>query len=49
LHEALQLIESAEVIEPSVATVLRKGYRRGEKLIRPAQVIVAEPKVEEVN
>jgi molecular chaperone GrpE len=49
LHEALQLIESAEVTEPSVATVLRKGYRKGERLIRPAQVIVAEPKVEEVN
>jgi hypothetical protein len=28
---------------PSVAAVLRKGYRRGEKLIRPAQVVVAEP------
>jgi molecular chaperone GrpE len=49
LHEALQLIESAEVTEPSVATVLRKGYRKGERLLRPAQVIVAEPKVEEVN
>ena len=52
-HEALQVIESTDFTVPSVATVLRKGYRRGEKLIRPAQVIVAEPitanLVEEVN
>ena len=52
-HEALQVIESTDFTVPSVATVLRKGYRRGEKLIRPAQVVVAEPitvKVtEEVN
>jgi molecular chaperone GrpE len=48
-HEALQMIESENFTVPSVATVLRKGYRRGEKLIRPAQVVVAEPKVEEVN
>ncbi|MDA0274590.1 MAG: nucleotide exchange factor GrpE [Actinobacteria bacterium] len=52
-HEALQVIESTDFTVPSVATVLRKGYRRGEKLIRPAQVIVAEPitaqVTEEVN
>ena len=52
-HEALQVIESTDFTVPSVATVLRKGYRRGEKLIRPAQVVVAEPiaanLVEEVN
>lgn len=42
-HEALQVIESDNFTVPSVATVLRKGYRRGEKLIRPAQVVVAEP------
>ena len=48
-HEALQVIESENFTVPSVATVLRKGYRRGDKLIRPAQVVVAEPKVEEVN
>jgi molecular chaperone GrpE len=52
-HEALQVIESTDFTVPSVATVLRKGYRRGEKLIRPAQVVVAEPitvqVTEEVN
>ena len=48
-HEALQMIKSENFTVPSVATVLRKGYRRGEKLIRPAQVVVAEPKGEEVN
>jgi molecular chaperone GrpE len=52
-HEALQVIESENFTVPSVATVLRKGYRRGDKLIRPAQVVVAEPiaanLVEEVN
>ncbi|MFM1905742.1 MAG: nucleotide exchange factor GrpE [Actinomycetota bacterium] len=44
-HEALQMIESENFTVPSVATVLRKGYRRGDKLIRPAQVVVAEPKL----
>ena len=52
-HEALQVIESTDFTVQSVATVLRKGYRRGEKLIRPAQVVVAEPitvqVTEEVN
>lgn len=44
-HEALQVIESENFTVPSVATILRKGYRRGDKLIRPAQVVVAEPKL----
>lgn len=48
-HEALQVIESSDFTVPSVATVLRKGYRRGEKLIRPAQVIVAEPMADQVT
>lgn len=48
-HEALQVVESADFTVPSVATVLRKGYRRGEKLIRPAQVIVAEPIADQVT
>jgi molecular chaperone GrpE len=48
-HEALQVIESENFTVSSVATLLRKGYRRGDKLIRPAQVVVAEPKGEEVN
>jgi molecular chaperone GrpE len=48
-HEALQMIESENFTVPSVATVLRKGYRRGDKLIRPAQVVVAEPITAEVT
>lgn len=48
-HEALQVIESADFTVPSVTTVLRKGYRCGEKLIRPAQVIVAEPIADQVT
>ena len=48
-HEALQMIESENFTVPSVATVLRKGYRRGDKLIRPAQVVVAEPISAEVT
>lgn len=48
-HEALQVIESTDFTVPSIATVLRKGYRRGEKLIRPAQVIVAEPIADQVT
>jgi len=48
-HEALQMIESENFTVPSVATVLRGGYRRGDKLIRPAQVVVAEPITAEVT
>jgi molecular chaperone GrpE len=43
LHEAIQRYEVSGVQEPTVVQVLQKGYRLGERLIRPALVIVAVP------
>jgi len=45
LHEAIQRYEVAGVDEAKVVQVLQKGYRLGERLIRPALVIVAVPSV----
>jgi molecular chaperone GrpE len=41
LHEAIQRYEVAGVQDPTVVQVLQKGYRLGERLVRPALVIVA--------
>ncbi|HMP72877.1 MAG TPA: nucleotide exchange factor GrpE [Kiritimatiellia bacterium] len=41
VHEAVTHQPSAEVPADSVVTVFRKGYRLGERLIRPAQVVVS--------
>jgi molecular chaperone GrpE len=41
LHEALSTRETAEVPEGHVLQQVRKGYRLGERLVRPASVIVA--------
>ncbi|HUK14673.1 MAG TPA: nucleotide exchange factor GrpE [Thermoanaerobaculaceae bacterium] len=43
LHEAIQRREVADVTEITVVQVLQKGYRMGDKLLRPALVIVAVP------
>ncbi|WP_285727645.1 nucleotide exchange factor GrpE [Psychromicrobium xiongbiense] len=43
IHEALMQQPSAEVQEDSVSQVLRAGYRKGERVLRAAQVIVAVP------
>lgn len=43
LHEAISRNEDSRVQEPTVVHVLQKGYRLGERLIRPALVIVAVP------
>jgi molecular chaperone GrpE len=40
-HEALGSQPSAEVPEGHVLHVVRQGYRKGERILRPAQVIVA--------
>ncbi len=45
LHEAIQRYEVAGIEEAKVVQVLQKGYRLGERLIRPALVIVAVPSV----
>ncbi|HEX4307991.1 MAG TPA: nucleotide exchange factor GrpE [Solirubrobacterales bacterium] len=41
LHEAVAAEESDEVPEGSVTEVARSGYRRGERVLRPAQVVVS--------
>jgi molecular chaperone GrpE len=43
LHEALMHEHSAEVSEPTCVTVFRKGYRKGDRILRAAQVVVADP------
>jgi molecular chaperone GrpE len=41
VHEAVSRIESAEVPSGSVVTELQKGYKIGERLLRPALVSVS--------
>jgi molecular chaperone GrpE len=41
-HEAISLMESAEVPEGHVVRQIRKGYKFRDRLIRPATVIVAK-------
>ncbi len=43
VHEAIQKNEAAGVEQPTVVQVLQKGYQLGERLVRPALVIVALP------
>lgn len=43
LHEALVSQPAEGVSEPSVAEVYRRGYRLGDRVLRVAQVVVAEP------
>jgi len=43
LHEALLSQPSAEVTEPTIATVAQPGHRVGERILRPARVIVSQP------
>jgi len=42
-HEAISRNEVSGVLEPTVVQVLQKGYVLGERLVRPALVIVAVP------
>jgi hypothetical protein len=41
LHEAISQVPTADVAPGTVATELQKGYRIGDKLLRPAIVAVA--------
>ena len=41
LHEAVGQAPSADVAEGHVLQVVRTGYRKGDRVVRPAQVIVA--------
>ncbi|MGY1720539.1 nucleotide exchange factor GrpE [Blastococcus sp. SYSU DS0552] len=43
LHEAVMHETSAEVSVPTATTVLRQGFRRGERVLRTAMVAVTEP------
>ena len=43
LHEALMSQPSTEVTEPTVQHVAQPGHRVGERVVRPARVIVAQP------
>ncbi|MBV9846834.1 MAG: nucleotide exchange factor GrpE [Kutzneria sp.] len=42
VHEAVQHTTSTEVTGPTVTAVLRRGYRFGERLLRPALVAVTD-------
>ena len=43
LHEAVMHAESPDVNVPTATSVMRKGYRHGERLLRPAMVGVTDP------
>ncbi|WP_062313958.1 nucleotide exchange factor GrpE [Demequina rhizosphaerae] len=43
LHEALMSQPSGEVSEPTVQHVAQPGHKVGERVLRPARVIVAQP------
>ena len=43
IHEALLSQPSADVTEPTITTVAQPGHRVGERVLRPARVIVAQP------
>lgn len=42
LHEAISQIETAEQLPGSVVQALQKGYKIGERLLRPSLVVVAK-------
>jgi molecular chaperone GrpE len=43
MHEAVQHLETAEYPPGSVAVELQAGYRAGDRVLRPAMVVVAKP------
>jgi molecular chaperone GrpE len=40
-HEAIQVVETADAPDRTVLDVARSGYARGDRVLRPAQVVVA--------
>lgn len=46
VHEAVMHSTSPEVTEPTAVNVMRRGYKHGERLLRPAMVAVADPEPE---
>ncbi len=47
VHEAVESLEDPGVNETVVKRVYRKGYRLGDKVLRPAMVVVARPAEED--
>jgi molecular chaperone GrpE len=43
LHEAISQIETSDAPPGTVVQVLQRGYRLGDRLLRPALVVVAKP------
>jgi len=43
IHEALLSQPSTEVTSPTVVTVAQPGHRVGDRILRPARVVVAQP------
>jgi len=43
MHEAVQHLETTEYPPGSVAVELQAGYRAGDRVLRPAMVVVAKP------
>jgi molecular chaperone GrpE len=46
VHEALSLEYSDEVQGPTAMAIIQPGYRVGDRVLRPARVVVAEPSAE---
>ena len=42
-HEAMSIVEAPEMEPNSVVTVVQKGFRIHERLLRPARVLVSKP------
>lgn len=42
-HEAMSIVEAPEAEPNSVVTVVQKGFRIHERLLRPARVLVSKP------
>ena len=43
LHDALMATTSADVVHPVIGQVLTSGYRRGDRVVRAAKVLVNNP------
>lgn len=43
VHEALVSQPSADVTEPTIAEVAQSGHRLGDRVLRPARVVVSQP------
>jgi molecular chaperone GrpE len=47
IHDALMNKESDDAVKQTVETVVEKGYKMGDAVIRPAKVVVVSPKEEQ--